>query len=165
MSAEEKKIAQELQLLTAKPFLYVYNVSDIDRALNADLEARPHVKLDVKIEEELIEMSAEDIVEMGLESHLGDLAKKAYTLLGLMTYFTTGEDETRAWTIKQGSTAPQAGAAIHGDFEEKFIRAEIIHCDKLLEIGSWSAARDQGSLRLEGKEYIVQDGDVIVFKI
>jgi hypothetical protein len=162
---EERKIARDLQLLTAKPFLYVYNVSDIDRALAPELEERPHVKLDIKIEEELIEMSAEDIAEMGLESHLGDLAKKAYALLGLMTYFTTGEVETRAWTVKQGSTAPQAGAAIHGDFEEKFIRAEVIHWTKLLEAGSWSAARDQGTLRLEGKDYIVQDGDVIIFKI
>ncbi len=162
---EEKRIVRDLQLLTAKPFLYVYNVSDVEMALSPELEARPHVKLDIKIEEELIEMTGDEIAEMGLVSHLGDLAKKAYALLGLMTYFTTGEMETRAWTVKQGSTAPQAGAAIHGDFEEKFIRAEIIHFTKLLEAGSWSAARDLGTLRLEGREYIVQDGDVIVFKI
>lgn len=164
-SSEEKKIAEGLQLLTAKPFLYVYNVSDMDRALSPELENRPHVKLDIKIEEELIEMSAEEIKEMELESHIGDLAKQAYSLLGLMTYFTTGEDETRAWTIHVGSTAPQAGAAIHGDFEEKFIRAEVIHYTKLLEAGSWSTARDKGWLRLEGKDYIVQDGDVVIFKI
>lgn len=164
-SDEEKKVAKELQLLTTKPFLYVYNVSDIDRVLAPELEARPHVKLDIKIEEELIEMSPEDIVEMGLQSHLGDLARQAYALLGLMTYFTTGVEETRAWTIPVGSTAPQAGAAIHGDFEEKFIRAEIIHWTKLLEAGSWSLARDLGTLRLEGRDYIVADGDVIVFKI
>jgi ribosome-binding ATPase YchF (GTP1/OBG family) len=102
---------------------------------------------------------------MGLVSHLGDLAREAYALLGLMTYFTTGEMETRAWTVRVGSTAPEAGAAIHGDFEEKFIRAEIIHWTKLLEAGSWSAARDLGTLRLEGRDYVVQDGDVIVFKI
>ncbi len=165
LSLEEQKIVKELQLLTTKPFLYVYNVSDVDASLAPELEARPHVKLDIKIEEELIEMSAEEIAEMGLESHIGDLAKKAYALLGLMTYFTTGVEETRAWTIHQGSTAPQAGAAIHGDFEEKFIRAEVIHWSKLLEAGSWSAGRDQGTLRLEGKDYIVQDGDVIVFRI
>lgn len=165
LSDEEGKVVRALQLLTAKPFLYVYNVSDIEKTLTPELEERPHVKLDIKIEEELIEMSPEDIAEMGLRSHLGDLAKKAYALLGLMTYFTTGEVETRAWTVKQGSTAPQAGAAIHGDFEEKFIRAEVINWEKLLEAGSWSAARDQGTLRLEGKDYIVEDGDVIVFKI
>lgn len=164
-SEEEQKIVRELQLLTTKPFLYVYNVSDIDVILAPALEERPYVKLDIKIEEELIEMSAEEIAEMGLVSHIGDLAKKAYALLGLMTYFTTGVEETRAWTIHQGSTAPQAGAAIHGDFEEKFIRAEVIHWTKLLEAGSWSAARDQGTLRLEGKDYIVADGDVIVFRI
>lgn len=165
LSDEEKKIVKELQLLTTKPFLYVYNVSDVEAALAPELEARPHVKLDIKIEEELIEMTPEEITEMELVSHLGDLAKKAYALLGLMTYFTTGEMETRAWTVKQGSTAPQAGAAIHGDFEEKFIRAEIIHFTKLIEAGSWSAARDNGTLRLEGKDYIVEDGDVIIFKV
>ncbi len=161
----ERKIGRELQLLTAKPFLYAYNVSDIEAKLSPDLEARPHVKLDIKIEEELIELSVEDAAEMGLRSHLPDLVKRAYEILGLMTFFTTGEDESRAWTIKRDSTAPQAGAAIHGDFEEKFIRAEVIHCDKFLEIGSWNAARDQGMLRLEGKDYVVLDGDVIIFKI
>ena len=164
-SDEERKIAQSLQLLTAKPFFYVYNVSDIDADLGSELESRPHVKLDIKIEEELLEMSAEEIIEMGLRSHLGDLSQRAYALLNLITYFTTGEDETRAWTIVRGSTAPIAGAAIHTDFQEKFIRAEVIHCEKLLEAKSWSAARDAGLLRLEGKEYIVQDGDVVVFKI
>jgi len=160
-----KVLIRELSLLTMKPILYAYNVADVSETLSPELEDRPHIKLDIKIEEELIEMSAEEIKEMGLRSHLDDLITQAYTLLGLMTYFTTGEDETRAWTIRQGSTAPQAGAAIHGDFEEKFIRAEVIRWTKLLEAGSWSAARDKGSLRLEGKDYIVQDGDVIVFKI
>ncbi|MDP3957148.1 MAG: redox-regulated ATPase YchF [bacterium] len=160
-----KILIRELTLLTMKPILYVYNVADVSETLSPELEEHPHVKLDIKIEEELMEMSAEEIKEMELESHLGDLITQAYTLLGLMTYFTTGEDETRAWTIRQGSTAPQAGAAIHGDFEEKFIRAEVIHWTRLLEAGSWSAARDKGSLRLEGKDYIVEDGDVIVFKI
>jgi ribosome-binding ATPase YchF (GTP1/OBG family) len=102
---------------------------------------------------------------MGLTSHLPDLIRAAYSLLGLMTYFTTGDTESRAWTVRIGSTAPQAGAAIHGDFEEKFIRAEIIMWDKLLEAGSYAAAREKGWVRLEGKEYIVQDGDVIIFKI
>ncbi|MGB3073239.1 MAG: redox-regulated ATPase YchF [Candidatus Moraniibacteriota bacterium] len=161
----EIRIARGLQLLTAKPFLYAYNVSDIDAALPSALMEKPHVKLDIKIEEELIELSSEEAVEMGLVSHLPDLIRQAYTLLGLMTYFTTGETETRAWTVPQGSSAPQAGAAIHGDFEEKFIRAEVIHCEKLLEAGSYPVARERGWVRLEGKEYIVLDGDVIVFKI
>lgn len=161
----EQRIARGLQLLTAKPFLYVYNVSELDADFPKKLEERPHVKLDIKIEEELIELSLEEAAEMGLVSHLPDLITQAYKLLGLMTYFTTGDTESRAWTVRIGSTAPQAGAAIHGDFEEKFIRAEVIMWDKLLEAGSYAAAREKGLLRLEGKEYIVQDGDVIIFKI
>lgn len=161
----EQKIVRGLQLLTAKPFLYVYNVSDVAAPLPGKLGEKPHVKLDIKIEEELIELSAEEANEMGLVSHLPDLIRAAYSLLGLMTYFTTGDTESRAWTVRVGSTAPQAGAAIHGDFEEKFIRAEVIHCDKLLEAGSYGVAREKGWVRLEGKEYIVQDGDVIIFKI
>lgn len=161
----EQKIARGLQLLTAKPFLYVYNVSDVDAPLPGKLAEKPHVKLDIKIEEELIELSTEEAAEMGLVSHLPDLITQAYQLLGLMTYFTTGDTESRAWTVRVGSTAPQAGAAIHGDFEEKFIRAEIIHWEKLLEAGSYPAARERGWVRLEGKEYIVQDGDVVIFKI
>lgn len=161
----EIKIAKGLQLLTAKPFLYTYNVSNLEVELPSSLEARPHVKLDIKIEEELIAMSGEEMGELGMESHVGDLIRRAYALLGLMTYFTTGEAETRAWTISLGSTAPEAGAAIHGDFEEKFIRAEVIHWEKLIESGSYGAAREKGLVRLEGKEYVVQDGDVIIFKI
>ncbi len=86
-------------------------------------------------------------------------------MLGLETYFTTGKDETRGWTIKIGSTAPQAGAAIHGDFKDKFIRADVIHCDELLKAGSYAAAREKGLIRTEGKEYIVADGDVIEFRV
>jgi len=133
------------------------------------------LELDLKFEAEIADMSEEEAKEfMSLrdisrseksESRLDDLIKAAYELLGLITYFTTGEDETRGWTIKAGYTAPRAGAAIHNDFEEKFIKAEVINWQKLLECGSWSAARDKGILKTEGKEYIVQDGDVIEFKI
>jgi ribosome-binding ATPase YchF (GTP1/OBG family) len=112
------------------------------------------------------------------EKGLDDLIKKAYETLDLITFFTTGEDETRGWTVKRNSTAPEAGAAIHTDFRDKFIRAEVIEWDKLLEAGSppertdgssvragYAAARERGLLRTEGKEYIVQDGDVVEFKI
>ena len=102
---------------------------------------------------------------MGLESNIGRLIVESYKLLGLMNYFTTGEDETRAWTIKQNFTAPEAGAAIHSDFKEKFIRAEVINWQDLLESGSYAKAREKGLTRTEGKEYVVQDGDVIEFKI
>lgn len=160
-----KIIIRELSLLTAKPFIYVFNVSDVNQKLSNDLEKLNHVKLDIKIEEELIEMSSDEAAELGIKSNLDELIVKAYYTLGLITFLTTGEDESRAWTIKKDSTAPIAGSAIHNDFKDKFIRAEVIAWDKLLEIGSWSKARDLGKLRLEGKEYIVQDGDVIEFKI
>lgn len=160
-----KETVRELSLLTEKPMLFAYNVSDVSVSLPAALENRPHVKLDMKIEEELSELTKEEVKEMELESHLGDLIRASYELLGLITFFTTGEDESRAWTIKKGWTAPEAGTAIHNDFKEKFIRAEVIAWDKLLEAGAWSKARDLGTLRLEGKEYVVADGDVMVFKI
>ena len=160
-----KIIYRELSLLTAKPFIYVYNVSDIGEKLSPELEKKNHIKLDIKIEEELLEMSTEEAKELEIRSNLDELITKAYYTLGLITFLTTGEDESRAWTIKKDSTAPVAGSAIHTDFLEKFIRAEVIQWDKLLEIGSWSKARETGKLRLEGKEYVVQDGDVIEFKI
>lgn len=160
-----KIIVREMQLLTHKPFLYVYNVSDIEKRLPDELELKNHVKLDIKIEEELIEMSANEQQEMGLKSNINGLVVKAYDILGLMTFLTTGEDESRAWTIRKNSTAPQAGAAIHTDFEDRFIKADVVNWQKLLEAGSWSKARELGWLRTEGKEYVVQDGDVIEFKV
>lgn len=160
-----KIIIRELSLLTMKPFLFVYNTADINEKLSDNLEKRSHVKLDVKIEEELIEMSKEEAQEMGMKSNIDALIVEAYKLLGLITYFTTGKDETRAWTIQKGWNAPMAGTAIHTDFKDKFIRAEVIQWDKLLEAGSWGKARELGTLRLEGKDYIVQDGDVMEFKI
>jgi ribosome-binding ATPase len=160
-----KIIIRELSLLTIKPFLYVYNVSDINQKLSENLEEKNNVKLDIKIEEELLEMSKEEAEELDIKSSLDELILKAYEILGLITFLTTGEDETRAWTIKRNSTAPQAGAAIHTDFEEKFIRAEVINWQELLNSGSWSKARETGKLRLEGKDYIVKDGDVVEFKI
>lgn len=158
-------IVRELSLLTMKPFLYAYNVSDMNEKLPDNLEKKEHIKLDIKIEEELIEMSKAEAEELGIKSNIDALTIKAYEILGLITFLTTGEDETRAWTIKKNSTASVAGMAIHTDFKDKFIRADIIQWDKLLAIGSWSKAREIGQLRTEGKDYIVQDGDVIEFKI
>ncbi len=160
-----KQIVTEMSLLTMKPIIYIYNVIDVNDKLSDELESRPHVKLDVKIEEELMEMSVEDASELGMESHLNDLIVEAFDLLGLQTFLTTGEAETRAWTIKQGSTAPEAGAAIHNDFKDSFIRADIVNWQKLLDAGSWSAARDSGVLQTVGKDYIMQDGDVVEFKV
>jgi GTP-binding protein YchF len=160
-----KDIITQMSLLTMKPIMYIYNVSDVDEKLDEELEEKPHVKLDIKIEEELMEMSKEDAQELGMESHLNDLIVEAFNLLGLQTFLTTGEVETRAWTIKKGSTAPEAGSAIHNDFKDKFIRADVINWQKLLDAGSWSAARDNGTLQTVGKDYIMQDGDVVEFKV
>jgi GTP-binding protein YchF len=158
-------IIRELSLLTMKPFLYVFNVANIEEKLSDNLEKKDYIKLDIKIEEELLEMSKAEAQDLEIKSNIDTLIIKAYEILGLITFLTTGEDETRAWTIKKNSTAPIAGLAIHTDFKEKFIRADVIQWDKLLAIGSWSKARETGILRTEGKDYIVKDGDVIEFKI
>jgi ribosome-binding ATPase YchF (GTP1/OBG family) len=128
------------------------------------------VVVDAKIQDELSAFDGEEKEvmrkEMGVESDgVDDLIQGAYRLLGLETFFTTGEDETRAWTIPKGSSAPEAGTAIHTDFKEKFVRAEVINWKVLLDVGSYAAAREKGLVRTEGKEYIVKDGDVIEFKI
>lgn len=156
---------KELSLLTMKPFLYVYNVSDLDEKLAPELENRKHVKIDIKIEEEMEQMSAEEIKELELKTGLDELIKKSYELLGLITFLTTGEKETRAWTIKKGSTAPEAGTAIHNDFKNKFICADVIAWNELIEYGSMSKAKEAGKVKQVGKDYIVQDGDVMEFKI
>jgi ribosome-binding ATPase YchF (GTP1/OBG family) len=151
LAADEKEMIKGLNLLTMKPILYVLNVSEANENVSSEFESKipgPFIKID-------------PIFGTGLDN----LIKAGYDLLGLETYFTTGEVETRAWTIAKGSTAPVAGQAIHTDFKEKFIRAEVIEWDKLLAAGSFAAAREKGLLRVEGKEYIVKDGDVIEFRV
>ena len=148
---EEKSLLKSLHLLTAKPVLYVINTSAAGENLNHGLkENLPSASVEV-----------DPVFSTGLE----DLIRESYKLLDLITFFTTGEDETRAWTIKRGSTAPEAGTAIHTDFKDKFIKAEVIEYHKLLAAGSYATARERGLVRTEGKEYVVQDGDVIEFKI
>lgn len=161
----ELEIIKDLHLLTLKPFIFILNYNNDKNYLDSLYKKLKIIVLNLKFESELADMSEEEAKEFKNESRLDNLIKTAYELLGLITYFTTGEDETRGWTIKAGATAPQAGAAIHTDFKEKFIRAEVINWQKLLEHGSWSKARAKGALRIEGKDYIVQDGDVIEFKI
>ena len=156
---------KELSLLTMKPFLYVYNVSDFDELLALELENKKHVKIDIKIEEELEQMTAEEIRELELKTGLDELIKKSYELLGLITFLTTGEKESRAWTIKKGSTAPEAGTAIHNDFKNKFICADVIPWNELIEHGLMSKAKEVGKVKQVGKDYIVQDGDVMEFRI
>ena len=186
LEKDEAESLKELHLLTLKPILYVYNISDNesggktlfsvsditgDSSKNhfagafEELKKKNHVILDIKTEEDLMEMSEQDKKELGLRSNMDKLIVESYKLLGLMNYFTTGEDETRAWTIVNGWTAPQAGAAIHTDFKDKFIRAEVINYQDLLSAGSYAKAREKGLTRTEGKEYVVKDGDVIEFRI
>ena len=152
----------ELQLLTAKPIIYVFNVSGTDQEIRAK-----GLSLDLKLESDMSELSAEEQKELELSpSQLDQLIKACYQTLDLITFYTiTGGQETRAWTLKNGLKVPQAGGVVHSDFEEKFIRAEVINWQKLVEAKSWSFAREKGILRIEGKEYVVQDGDVVEFKI
>jgi len=184
LDEKEREALKGMHLLSMKPILYVLNkrsggknLDELNDQRFKDLVAfikengSEYVVVDAKIESELKDFHGEEREmfrsELGASKDDGvnELIKKSYSLLGLMTYFTTGEDETRAWTIKKNSTAPEAGMAIHTDFKEKFIRAEVIHCEKLLEAGSYASAREKGLVRTEGKEYIVADGDVIEFKI
>ena len=162
-SKENLDISEELRLLSAKPILYCFNFKE-GTPMPKNLPQNS-VLVDLQKEFEVSELSEKDRIELGEEQKLPILIKKDYELLDLITFFTTGEDETRAWTIPKNSKAPRAGRAIHSDFEEKFIRAEVIFWGKLMEIGSWSKARELGQLRIEGKEYIVKDGDVIEFRI
>ena len=180
MTNEEKKLIKGFMFLSQKPILYALNISE-STTLGTDLDAAvSRLKLDEvahrpnagatamcgKVEAELAEMDDEEAAEFlgsyGLnESGLVRLIRKSYELLGLISFFTAGEDECRAWTVPVGSKAPQAAGAIHSDLEHHFIRAETIRWDNLLAAGSEAAARSKGTLRLEGKEYIVQDGDVM----
>ncbi|MCH8244589.1 redox-regulated ATPase YchF [Patescibacteria group bacterium] len=155
---------RHLQLLTAKPMLYLLNVTgEVPSLVFAKLKElnAPFVAMNIKEEVELASLSKDEFEELGVNTKLPELIKKSYELLNLITFFTTGEDETRAWTIKRGSKAPEAGGVIHTDFADKFIRAQVISTDKLLEAGTYAKASAMGWLRTEGKDYVMQDGDVI----
>ena len=180
MTAEEKKLIRGFMFLSQKPMLYALNISE-SATLGADLEgavakykleevaSRPNAGATAicgKVEAELAAMDDEEAAEFlgsyGLtESGLRRLIRKSYELLGLISFFTVGEDECRAWTVPVNSRAQEAAGAIHSDLEKHFIRAETIHWDTLLAVGSEAVARSQGTLRLEGKDYLVQDGDVM----
>ena len=186
LQVSEKEIAviKLLNLLTTKPILYVLNKKAGGKNLDEMNDERfvrlldflkssgaKWVLVDAGIEQELKDLTTEEKKEFrdgsaGVEDDgINNLIKKGYELLNLITYFTTGEDETRAWTIVNGWTAPQAGTAIHNDFKDKFIRAEIINWQDLLNSGSYAKAREKGLVRTEGKEYIVKDGDIMEFKV
>ena len=167
---DEKKVLNSYQLLTAKPRLYLFNgqENDVTPEMKESFTKNnwPFLAVDLLTELEAADLSLEERVLIGLSPDLkiNDLIKESYKLLDLITFLTTGSDETRAWTLKRGRTAPQAGGVIHSDFEKNFIKAEVIHWKDLLEAGGFSQAREKGLIRTEGKEYVVQDGDVIEIK-
>ncbi len=183
LTDEEKNVVRALQLITAKPIMYVLNKKAGGHNLDEMNDERYKrlleflksmnavwVTVDAAIEGELRDVAGEDKEtfrrEYGvLNDGIDDLIRAGYRLLGLQTFLTTGPDETRAWTVKVGATAPEAGTAIHTDFKEKFIRAEVVAYDPLLTAGSYAAAREKGQVRTEGKDYIVKDGDVVEFRI
>jgi len=186
LAKEEAEILKGMHLLSAKPILYVLNKKSVGKEVElqgarSSTSEPPvieylkklganYVIVDAKIEGELSELETVDKEvfkkELGVEDDgINDLIKESYKMLGLITFLTTGTDETRAWTIKKDSTAPVAGTAIHTDFYDKFIKAEVINWQDLVKAGSYGKAREQGLVRTEGKEYIVKDGDVIEFKI
>jgi len=170
------ELIHELQLLTAKPFLYVFNVDaaelgdgDLRKKLAAMIAPAEAIFLDAKTEAELAELSDADAAELlesiGLsEPGLASLARVGFKTLGLQTYLTAGPKEARAWTIHQGDTAPVAAGVIHTDFQKGFIKAEIVAFDDLIEAGSMTEARARGKVRMEGKEYVMADGDVVEFR-
>ena len=182
LTEEEAKLVRELHLITMKPFLYVLNKQHGGKNLDEMNDERfqklmdyfkankyHYVVVDAKIEDELKEFEGEEkeVMRGELGAHdngVNTLIRAGYDLLGLESYLTTGEMETRAWTIKKGATAPKAASAIHTDFEQKFIRAEVVAYEDLVACGSFAEAKAQGKLRTEGKEYIVKDGDVMHFR-
>ena len=182
LTPEERAVAKQFFLLSDKPTIFACNVKDSELA-TADqnpyvVKVREYVKthlsceavvISAQIESELIDLSPEEgdafLKEMGVqESGMGSLIRSTYHLLGLQTYFTAGEKEVRAWTIHTGDTAPKAAGVIHSDFERGFIKAETVAYDDLVSCGSVAAAREKGLYRMEGKEYVVKDGDVLLFK-
>jgi ribosome-binding ATPase len=176
---EEQAVVKSFFLLTAKPIFYVANVAEEDVEGKSPLvaevreiaktEGAPVVVISGKTESEIAALAPEERPEflesLGLkEPGLNRLIREGYNLLELITFFTVGEDEVKAWTVRKGSKAPQAAGKIHSDFERGFIRAEVIHYNDLVTLGSWHAAKEKGVLQQEGKEYVVQDGDCMLFK-
>lgn len=165
VSEEEKEFLKELQLLTNKPVIFVFNeggrnIETIDSGLP------PFLRLNLKLEEEISQLSNDEAKELDMESELDSLIVSCYKALNLITFYTVaGDKETRAWTLPKGSMTPEAAGKVHSDFQKRFIKAEVINWKDLIGAGSWTKARSSGLLKIEGKEYIVEDGDVIEFKI
>ncbi|MFA5248288.1 MAG: redox-regulated ATPase YchF [Patescibacteria group bacterium] len=168
LSNDEKTALKPFCFLTAKPIMYILNISDDEVEVDLSKWPRNTIKLNIKLENDIASLPEEEqgeyIKELGLnESGLDKMIREAYQLLGLITFFTTGVDETRAWTVHKGATAPEAAGKIHTDIQEGFIRAEVIFWQDFIATGGESTAREKGLLRTEGKEYIIKDGDICNF--
>ncbi len=168
LEKEDKEILKELNLLTVKPIIYVLNIDEVHQQEQFQDWSGHVLKINIKQEEEIVKLPEEEqkefIHELGLEqSGLDKLIKTSYELLGLITFFTTGPDETRAWTIQKGARAPEAAGRIHTDLQEGFIRAEIINWKDFVDQSGEQKAKDKGLVKTEGKDYIVQDGDICHF--
>lgn len=166
LDKEEKEVAKKYNFLTAKPIVYVLNIGEGEE--NKTEATKDTILLNIRLENDIISLpeaeQKEYIKELGLkESGLNKLIRTSYNLLDLITFFTTGPEETRAWTVKTGSTAPEAAGRIHSDMEDGFIRAEVIDWQKLVEVGDEAKAKEQGLIRTEGKNYIIKDGDSCYF--
>lgn len=168
----EKETSKDLQLLTQKPSIYVANVSEdaLDTPLPDEIENKPHLKISAKIESEISELPDKEAKEYMKElrisdSGLNNLIRESYQALGLITFFTAGPKEVHAWTVKNSSNAKTAAGKIHSDFEDNFIRAEVISYDDFIASGGELPAKEKGLMRVEGKDYVVKDGDVIYFRV
>lgn len=167
LEEDEKKILKQLNLLTIKPIIYLYNIDEENIGKDLGLPDNT-ISICAKIESELAELPEEEareyLAELGIQnSGLDNLITTSYKLLNLITFLTTGPEETRAWTVTNGAKAPQAAGVIHTDFEKGFIRAEVVNWQTLLDDGGWNQSKDAGHMRMEGKDYIVQDGDTVHF--
>ncbi len=163
LTDEEKSEIKEYQFLTQKPIFYILNTNKKPVGLRSGFK---HLAMNLKDEEEISELSESEVKELGFKSQLDQLILSCYNILDLITFFTVaGGKETRAWTLKKGSKAPEAGGVVHSDFEKKFIRAEVIPWQKLVKAGSWARSKELGWIKTRGKDYIIEDGDVIEFKI
>ncbi len=161
--AKAREVKEKEDLLSKKPIVYILNTNGKTQYQPPKVE---YLVMNLKDEGGMTELSEKEIKELGLESQLDQLILSCYDILDLITFYTvTGGKETRAWTIRRGAAAPQAGGRVHSDFEEKFIRAEVINWQKLVEAGSWTKAREKGWIKTVGRDYVVQDGDVIEFRI
>jgi GTP-binding protein YchF len=163
LEEREKEEIKEYQFLTQKPYFCVVNVNGKTKYEKLEV---PYLEMNLKEEEDMLEFSEEEKKELGLKSKVEKLIEACYKTLNLITFYTiAGGKETRAWTIKEGSFAPEAGGVVHSDFEEKFIRAEVINFEDFEKVGSWQKAKEMGILKIVGKDYKVRDGDIIEFKI